>query len=128
MKRNSDESLRRLEREYAATRDDDVRLRLIQARLRSGALDPVRVRIAAALGDPQASAVGLPRFTARFAPKDQAQANREGWGFFESDTYGLEIERLDDPDELEEGREEYRATTPSTTTSRSALAAATSSP
>jgi hypothetical protein len=107
MKRNSDESLRRLEREYVSTRDDDVRLRLIQERLRAGALDPMRVRLAAALGDLQAIAVGLPRWNVRFGLRDLTQADREGWGFFES-TYGIEIERVDDPENLEEGRRPYR--------------------
>ena len=29
---------------------------------------------------------------------DEIEANREGWGLFESDTRGLEIERLDEAD------------------------------
>jgi hypothetical protein len=109
VKRNSDESLRRAEREYAATRDDAARLRLIQERLRRGVLDPMRVRLAAAFGDEQAVAVGLPKLKAVFSVDDHARAAREGWGFFDSDTYGLEIQLDIAGDDLEEGREPYRS-------------------
>src|SRR5271155_1950999 len=74
MRFNADEPLRRLEREYAESHDRDVRLRLIQERLRRGPITPMHVQLAAALGDSEAKAIGLPKLKVAFTRQEHVRA------------------------------------------------------
>lgn len=108
--KNPDEERRRRER-LATPGDVASQVRVLADKLRTGTIDEWFVRAAATMGHPAALELAEP-FDPYDAPSSDLpwnygeestryglRAHDEGWDIFESDTYGLQIQALDEPRE-----------------------------